>query len=59
MVLDICYMICPARLLLYTLHWLFENTVITRGLLQKEKVTIDGQKSAQISIVTKKIVTHG
>ena len=28
------------------------------GLIQKEKVDIDGEKSAQITIVTKKIVTQ-
>ena len=30
-----------------------------QGLIQKEKVDIDGEKGAQISIVTKKIVTQG
>ena len=30
-----------------------------QGLIQKEKVDIDGEKSVQISIVPKKIVTQG
>ena len=31
----------------------------TPGLIQKEKVDIDGEKGAQISIVAKKIATQG
>ena len=30
-----------------------------QGLIQKEKVDIDGEKDAQISIVAKEIVTQG
>ena len=30
-----------------------------QGLIQKEKVDIDGEKGVQISIVPKKIVTQG
>ena len=30
-----------------------------QGLIQKEKVDIDGEKGAQISIVAKEIVTQG
>ena len=33
--------------------------MVIQGLIQKEKVDIDGEKGAQISDVAKKIVTHG